>query len=70
MWTLGTNGDQCAKNHAICDGATVIAKVYGKGYPIGSGWSPDSEANARLERIAGREYPLIRAAEKGLTCAS
>ena len=47
-WTLGQNGDDCARNHAICSGTSVIAKVYGLGFPIGKGWSPRSEADARL----------------------
>lgn len=49
-WHLGTNGDDCAKEHAICssDGVSVIAKVYGLGYPIGKGWHPRSAADARL----------------------
>lgn len=47
-WALGKNGDNCAKDHAICSDARVIAKVYGNGYPVGSGWSPDSAADARL----------------------
>jgi hypothetical protein len=45
--TLGSNGDRCAREHAICDGSRVIAKVYGMGYPIGAGWSPASAADAR-----------------------
>jgi hypothetical protein len=45
-WTLGENGDKCAKGHAICSGVSVVAKVYGLGFPIGSGWSPRSQADA------------------------
>jgi hypothetical protein len=47
-WQLGASGDKCARNHAVCSGPTVIAKVYGKGYPVGEGWSPRSEADAQL----------------------
>lgn len=45
---LGQNGDKCAKNHAICEGTHVLAKVYGDGYPTGEGWGERSEAFARL----------------------
>ena len=47
LLTLSKNGDACAKNHALCAGPIVIAKVYGAGHPRGVGWSPRSEANAR-----------------------
>ena len=47
LLTLSKNGDACAKNHALCAGPIVIAKVYGGGYPMGVGWSPRSEADAR-----------------------
>lgn len=46
-WELGKNGVDCAENHAICAGPTVIARVYGTGYPVGKGWSARSEADAR-----------------------
>jgi hypothetical protein len=57
-WHLGTNGDGCAKNHAICTGSVVIAKVYGRGYPAGKGWSEQSQADAHLIVTA----PLLLAA--------
>ena len=58
-WTLGRNGDKCAKNHAICSGSNVIAKVYGKGYPIGEGWSPQSEADAQLIVTAVNNFDAL-----------
>ena len=51
-WHVGTNGDACAVNHAVCSGPIVIAKVYGKGYPTGKGWHPESEADAMLMAAA------------------
>jgi hypothetical protein len=40
-----------AANHAIADGGIIIiAHVVPTGYPLGEGWSPDSEAIAK--RIA------------------
>lgn len=50
-WTLG-NAYNCARNHAICNGPMVIARVLGNGYPAGLGWSHESEANARLMSAA------------------
>jgi len=32
----------------ICEDSKIIAKVIGTGYPIGKGWSPESEETARL----------------------
>ena len=32
----------------ICEGSQIIARVIGAGYPIGKGWSPESENTARL----------------------
>jgi hypothetical protein len=51
-WHLGKNGDNCAKNHAICSGIIVIAKVYGAGYPASEGWSERSQADANVMVIA------------------
>lgn len=51
-WHLGKNGDDCAKNHAICAGSSVIAKVYGRGYPVCSGWSEQSQADANVIVVA------------------
>lgn len=45
-YTLG-QGYKTARNHAICDGPLIVAKVISLGYPIGEGWSPDSEDHAR-----------------------
>lgn len=52
QWHLGQNGDNCARNHAIVEGWRVLAKVYGHGYPIGSGWAQSSEDTARLMSLA------------------
>lgn len=38
--------ETCARNHAICDGAAIVARVHGAGYPIGTGWAPQTEALA------------------------
>jgi hypothetical protein len=59
-WHLGKSGDKCAKNHAICAGASVIAQVVGGGYPIGEGWSERTEANARLMAAAPKMADLLR----------
>jgi hypothetical protein len=59
-WTVGCNGDDCAKDHAICAESMVIGKVYGRGYPSGSGWSPDSAADARLIAEAPVMLALLR----------
>lgn len=32
-----------ARNHAICDGPHIVARVHGGGYPIGEGWSQHTE---------------------------
>ncbi len=63
-WQLGKNGDQCARNHAICSGPVVIAKVYGRGYPAGEGWSPESEADAAfIVRACNSHEELLAALE-------
>src|SRR5437868_3204627 len=59
-WTLG-NAHQTAKNHAICAGGQVIARVTGLGYPPGSGWSAESEANTKLMKAAPK---LLEACER------
>ena len=46
-WHLG-NAHNCARGHAICSGASVIARVVGHGYPSGLGWSEASAATATL----------------------
>lgn len=61
-WALGQNGDKCARNHAICSGPRVIAKVLGTGYPIGEGWSPRSEADAQLIVTAVNHHEVLVAA--------
>lgn len=47
-------GKTGAKNHAICDGAEIIAQVLPKGYPVAEGWSPISEAYAHILAAAPR----------------
>ena len=66
-WELGTNGDNCARNHAICGGNSVIAKVYGKGYPAGKGWSAESEADARFIVTAVNAHEEMLAALQRVT---
>ena len=52
-WRVGSNGDDCAKDHAVCADNRVLAKVYGTGYGArGSGWAPESAADARLMALA------------------
>ena len=46
-WHTG-EGYKTAKDHAIYAGPCLVATADGYGYPIGRGWSPRSEANARL----------------------
>lgn len=46
-YTIG-NAHNCARNHAICDGSAIVARVVGNGYPTGTGWSAETEATARL----------------------
>lgn len=52
-WRTG-NGRDCAPSHAICEGAAIIARVTGCGYPIGTGWSPQSQGRANLLAAAPR----------------
>jgi len=59
-WSLG-KGYKIAKNHAVCCGPQILAKVNGFGYPISEGWSEESEANARLMANAPK---LLDALEK------
>lgn len=59
-WHLWSNGDDCARDHAICSGPIVIAKVYGLGYPVGKGWSEQSAADARLIAKAPEMLALLR----------
>ncbi len=46
-WTVG-NAYDCAKEHAITSGWRVLARVNGDGYPVGTGWAPESAATAKL----------------------
>lgn len=48
--------------NAICDGSHVLAIVQGSGYPIGVGWSPESERVAQMMVAA----PVMLAALKDL----
>jgi hypothetical protein len=67
MYTLG-NARYCARNHAICDGPVVVARVVGNGYPVGTGWSAETEATARLLAAAPELLSMlgraIRTAER------
>jgi hypothetical protein len=64
-WALG-NAHDAARNHAICAGSTVIARVCGNGYPIGKGWSASSEADARFIVLAVNSHDALLAALKEL----
>lgn len=63
-WDVGQNGDSCARDHVIASGPKVIAKVYGRGYPSGFGWSPDSAADARLIAAAPDLLAAVKFAER------
>lgn len=65
-WDVGQNGDSCAREHAIVSGPKVIAKVYGRGYPSGFGWSPGSAADARLIAAAPELLAALKACEDRL----
>lgn len=60
-WKTGKNGDDCAAGHAICADGFVIAKVYGRGYPVTKGWSPASQADANLIAEAPALLRLVKA---------
>lgn len=64
-WSRGRNGDNCGDGLAIIgpDGCEVIAKVYGKGYPIGQGYHPVSEADAALIAAAPAMLAALEPAE-------
>lgn len=68
-WTLG-KGYKTARLHAVCADALVIAKVTGFGYPAGEGWSPQSEANARLIAAAPDLYAFTEEAADALNKAA
>lgn len=48
------NAHGATRNQAIRSGALVVARVSGHGYPIGTGWSPESEETA--QRLVGAWY--------------
>ena len=50
-WERGTNAES-GKGFAICAGYRVLAVVRGTGYPMGTGWSPGSDADANLMAAA------------------
>jgi len=51
--------------NAICDGSHVLAIVQGSGYPVGVGWSPESERVAQMMLVA----PVMLAALENLLSA-
>ncbi len=52
-WTTGDGSpSRYARGHAICAGAIIVGSAIGNGYPLGTGWAPDSAANARLMAAA------------------
>lgn len=62
-WHQGSNATS-GKGLAICSGCRVLGVVYGTGYPAGKGWSPESEADARLMCAAP---DLLQACKAALT---
>ena len=58
-WAIG-NADQCARDHAICDGAEVVARVTGRGYPTGLGWHERSAEMAQfIVRACNSHHDLV-----------
>lgn len=67
---LGT-GYKTAKNHALCNGAVIVAKVQGGGYPIGEGWAPHTEAlAAEIAKRFNTHRELLAAAKIALEVIS
>ena len=60
-WERATNAES-GKGFAICAGYRVLAVVRGTGYPMGTGWSPGSDADANLIAAA----PALLAALKAM----
>ena len=60
-WRAG-RGSGHTWDRAVCCGPMIVATVSGQGYPIGEGWHPESEANARLIAAAPEIYNALRAA--------
>lgn len=60
-WRQG-NGYGAAEGHAICSGPFIIATVTGLGYPVGTGWSPNSYASAEYIVRAANAMPALVAA--------
>lgn len=62
-YALGA-GYKIPRNHAICDGPLIIARVPGGGYPTGEGWAPESEAMAQricdLLNAEARQPPRLQ----------
>ena len=55
------------KGHAVCAGERVIARVVGLGYPVGTGWSPQFDADARLIAAAPELLAALQAINAALT---
>ena len=68
-WTVGT-GSNTARDHAVCAGPIILANVIGNGYPIGTGWSEQSEADARLMAKSPEIHAMLVEAldERWLDC--
>ena len=65
-WKTG-NAFDCARDHAISADGNLIARVMGNGYPIGTGWSPESAANADLIVRAVNAHDALVAALEAIT---
>lgn len=65
-WETG-QGFGTAKGHAICAGSRVVAKVTGLGFPVGSGWHPQSAANAALIAAAPDLLTALKKCESVLS---
>ena len=65
QWHLGKAGDSLWPD-AICEGPVIIARVLGDGYPIGRGWSAESEARAKLIAQAPALLALLDECESAM----
>ena len=61
--------DQCARNHALCDGPCAVAYVLGAGYPAGIGWSQRTEdLTAEIARRYNCHADLLAALKMARDC--